>query len=353
MSRERIDLIRSFGADDPAREPRGGRLPRQHRAGRGASPQRTPGAFLPRQFSNEDNAEAHATDHRPGDLVAARLPRARARRVRRRRRHRRHDHGRRPVPPRAAPGVALHPLEPANSPTLSHRPQGRQAPHPGHLRRVHPADRGPRRARRHRVAVDDGDAILMAQKLAASSARRRHLVRRELPRRAGGRRSELGADAVVVTVFADDNKKYLSTDLLREEPAKSAADRRTSSCSASARSSGPASRAARPRSATTSTRSLRPAPQSACYAPGSTATSPPMSALLTRSPPRLAMMVGRSHSGLGVHAHVIVVALALRRNDVTESSVPASSSSPGGCCWSDPQPPRLSIAPSRHGVGVA
>jgi cysteine synthase A len=30
----------------------------------------------------------------------------------------------------------------------------------------------------------------------------------------------LGGDAVVVTVFADDNKKYLTTDLLREEPVK-------------------------------------------------------------------------------------------------------------------------------------
>jgi len=28
---------------------------------------------------------------------------------------------------------------------------------------------------------------------------------------------ELGPDAVVTTVFPDDNKKYLSTDLLREE----------------------------------------------------------------------------------------------------------------------------------------
>ena len=32
---------------------------------------------------------------------------------------------------------------------------------------------------------------------------------------------ELGDDAVVATVFADDNKKYLSTDLLRDEPVKS------------------------------------------------------------------------------------------------------------------------------------
>jgi cysteine synthase A len=30
----------------------------------------------------------------------------------------------------------------------------------------------------------------------------------------------LGGDAVVVTVFAGDNKKYLTTDLMREEPVK-------------------------------------------------------------------------------------------------------------------------------------
>jgi len=32
--------------------------------------------------------------------------------------------------------------------------------------------------------------------------------------------NELGRDAVVVTILADDNKKYLSTDLLRAEPVK-------------------------------------------------------------------------------------------------------------------------------------
>jgi len=31
---------------------------------------------------------------------------------------------------------------------------------------------------------------------------------------------ELGAQAVVATVFPDDNKKYLSTDLLGEEPVR-------------------------------------------------------------------------------------------------------------------------------------
>ncbi len=32
--------------------------------------------------------------------------------------------------------------------------------------------------------------------------------------------NELGSDATVVTVFADSNKKYLSTDLMREETVK-------------------------------------------------------------------------------------------------------------------------------------
>jgi cysteine synthase A len=33
---------------------------------------------------------------------------------------------------------------------------------------------------------------------------------------------KLGQDAVVVTIFCDDNKKYLSTDLFREEPVRDA-----------------------------------------------------------------------------------------------------------------------------------
>ncbi|GAC1643418.1 MAG: hypothetical protein NVS9B14_24620 [Candidatus Acidiferrum sp.] len=32
--------------------------------------------------------------------------------------------------------------------------------------------------------------------------------------------AQLGPKAVAVTVFPDDHKKYLSTDLLREEPTK-------------------------------------------------------------------------------------------------------------------------------------
>jgi cysteine synthase len=66
--------------------------------------------------------------------------------------------------------------------------------------------------------VDDGDAILMAQRLArdlglgvgiSSGANFLGAVKIQ---------DELGPDAEVVTVFPDDDKKYLSTDLLRDEP---------------------------------------------------------------------------------------------------------------------------------------
>jgi cysteine synthase A len=68
------------------------------------------------------------------------------------------------------------------------------------------------------VSIDDGDAILMAQKLAghiglgvgiSSGANFLGAVKVQ---------NEMGGDAVVVTVFPDDNKKYLSTDLFNQEP---------------------------------------------------------------------------------------------------------------------------------------
>ena len=70
------------------------------------------------------------------------------------------------------------------------------------------------------VSVDDGDAIIMAQKLSAQlglgvgiSSGANFLGALKI-------QEELGHDAVVVTVFADDNKKYLSTDLMKDEPVK-------------------------------------------------------------------------------------------------------------------------------------
>jgi cysteine synthase A len=72
------------------------------------------------------------------------------------------------------------------------------------------------------MAISDGDAILMAQKLSrtlglgvgiSSGANFLGAIRAALERD--------GKDATVVTVFCDDNKKYLSTDLMREEGVKS------------------------------------------------------------------------------------------------------------------------------------
>ncbi len=71
----------------------------------------------------------------------------------------------------------------------------------------------------HVVTVPDGDAILMAQKLAKSGL--------GVGISSGGNfvaavkvLEELGHDKIVTTVFADDNKKYLTTDLMNMEPAK-------------------------------------------------------------------------------------------------------------------------------------
>ena len=71
----------------------------------------------------------------------------------------------------------------------------------------------------HVVAVSDGDAILMAQKLAAILGLAVGISSGANFLGALMAQDELGPEAVVATVFADSNKKYLSTDLLREQPA--------------------------------------------------------------------------------------------------------------------------------------
>ena len=217
MSRERIDLIRSLGATIRLVSRDEGGFLGSIRLAEDAA--REAGGFLPRQFSNEDNVSAHESTTGPEIYWQLRF---------------------RGLQPDAfvagvgtggtvmgtgrflksqCPNVQIHPLEPANSPTLTtghkigkHRIQGISDEFIppivdlGFLDDV--------------VAVDDGDAILMAQKLASqlgiavgisSGANFLGAVRVQ---------DRLGLDAVVVTVFSDDNKKYLSTDLLREEPVR-------------------------------------------------------------------------------------------------------------------------------------
>ncbi len=218
MSEERKNLLRSYGADIRLVSREGGGFEGSIK-GAEALAWHTEGAFLPRQFSNEDNSQAHYLTTGPEIWSQLRLHRLMpdafvagvgtggtvmgvGRFLREQR-----------------PGTLIHPVEPANSPTLTtgyktgrHRIQGISdefIPPIVHLREL---DRV--------LAVDDGDAIRMAQRLASElglgvgiSSGANFLAAAQL-------QHELGGEAVVVTVFPDDNKKYLSTDLLKDEPAR-------------------------------------------------------------------------------------------------------------------------------------
>jgi len=117
------------------------------------------------------------------------------------------------------PATRLHPLEPASSPTLatgcrvgSHRIQGISDEFIPPILRLDELN--------GIVDVDDGDAILMAQKLGSQLGIAVGISSGANLAGALKVQNELGGDAVVVTVFADDNKKYLSTDLLKFEPVR-------------------------------------------------------------------------------------------------------------------------------------
>jgi cysteine synthase A len=110
-------------------------------------------------------------------------------------------------------------LEPANSPTIStgykvgkHRIQGISDEFIPPILDVKYLD--------EIVSVDDGDAILMAQKLASELGMGVGISSGANFIGALMVQEELGMDEVVVTVFADSNKKYLSTDLLGKETVK-------------------------------------------------------------------------------------------------------------------------------------
>ena len=117
------------------------------------------------------------------------------------------------------PRIRLHPVEPSNSPTMStghkvgqHRIQGISDEFIPPIMELDKLDAI--------LAVDDGDSILMAQKLATTLGIGVGISSGSNFLAALQAQEALGPDAVVVTVFADDNKKYLSTDLLREEPVR-------------------------------------------------------------------------------------------------------------------------------------
>ncbi len=218
MSRERVQLIESYGARVvPVSHEQGGflgsiRLTEEYQAVDRL-------VFLPRQFSNLANVQAHATTTGPEILrqlasrglkpdsfvagvgtggtimgVAACL------------------YG-------SGCGAVVHPVEPAESPTLStgykvgaHRIQGISdefIPKILNLESLGPI-----------LSVSDGDSILMAQKLASTLGLGVGISSGCNFLAAVIAQERLQKDAVVVTIFCDDNKKYLSTDLMKTEPVR-------------------------------------------------------------------------------------------------------------------------------------
>jgi len=218
MSDERKNLIRSFGADI--------RLVSKEQGGFVGSiamaeemAKNNANIFLPRQFSNMDNVDAHYTTTGPEIWWQLRY--------------------RSFTPDAFVAGVGtggtvmgvgkylkemnsaikIHPLEPSNSPTMStghrvgkHRIQGISDEFIPEVVQLDKLD--------EIVSVDDGDAIIMAQKLSkylglgvgiSSGANFIGALRVQ---------DELGKDALVVTILPDSNKKYLSTNLMDEEAVK-------------------------------------------------------------------------------------------------------------------------------------
>jgi cysteine synthase A len=218
MSEERKNLLRGFGADiQLVSKEEGGFLGSIKKSEELASSLDC--AFLPCQFSNEDNVEAHYATTAPELWWQLAY---------------------RNITPHAFiagvgtggtimgvgkflkekdQSIAVHPLEPSNSPTLTtgykvgkHRIQGISDEFIPDIVKLDKTDRV--------ISVDDGDAIIMAQMLCSELGLGVGISSGANFIGAMLIQEEMGGGANVVTVFPDDNKKYLSTDLLKTEPVK-------------------------------------------------------------------------------------------------------------------------------------
>lgn len=215
MSRERKDIIKSYGAEViPVSKAEGGFLGSIRMA---EELGKQPGVFLPRQFENRFNVEAHEKttgreighltllrDIRPAAFVAGVGTGGTVMGVGNYLR-------------RLYPDIRVHPLEPLESPTLStghkigsHRIQGISDEFIPEIVRLKELDRI--------IQVSDGDAILMAQALGRNLGLAVGISSGANLLGAIKVQQELKTDSPVITVFADSNKKYLTTDLVREEP---------------------------------------------------------------------------------------------------------------------------------------
>lgn len=117
------------------------------------------------------------------------------------------------------PEIKIHPLEPAESPTLStgykvgsHRIQGISDEFIPAIVKLNDMDPV--------IKVSDGDSILMAQKLARTLGLAVGISSGANLIGAIQLQNQSPKPLNVVTVFSDSNKKYLSTDLMKEEPLK-------------------------------------------------------------------------------------------------------------------------------------
>ncbi len=214
MSKERINLMKCYGAEVRlvSREEGGftGSIAMAEELGKNQ------GVFLPRQFSNPENTKTHFLYTAPE--IERQLQKI----------------GLKPDAVVAGVGTGgtvmgiggylrtkypdckVHPLEPLNSPTLStgfkigaHRIQGISDDFIPDILQLNAID--------NVVSVDDSDAIAMARMIAAklgmgvgisSGANFIGAVMLAL---------RYGPDANIITVFPDDNKKYLSTDYANEQ----------------------------------------------------------------------------------------------------------------------------------------
>ncbi|MCX2584732.1 PLP-dependent cysteine synthase family protein [Pedobacter sp. MR22-3] len=218
LSRERMDIIKSLGAQIIlVSKEEGGFIGSIKLAELMAT--NHPNIFLPQQFENTANPEAHELTTGKEIWEQLRLKN---------------------ITPQAFvagvgtggtimgvgnflkqqnPDIKVHPLEPAESPTLttgykvgSHRIQGISDEFIPDIVKLGELDEV--------VQVNDGDAILMAQKLAEKLGLAVGISSGANVIGAIKQQQKMGIENCVVTIFSDSNKKYLSTDLMKVEPVK-------------------------------------------------------------------------------------------------------------------------------------
>jgi cysteine synthase A len=218
LSKERIAIIESMGADVILISKEQGGFSGSIRLSERMEKE-TKHIFLPRQFENQYNAETHekttgreiwrqlATNGMIPDAFVAGVGTGGT------------VMGVGSYLKMLNPKIKVHPLEPAESPTLttgykvgSHRIQGISDEFIPGIVKLNQLDVV--------IQANDGDAIIMAQKLAKQLGLAVGISSGANVVGAIKLKEQMEADAIVVTVLSDDNKKYLSTDLVKAEPVK-------------------------------------------------------------------------------------------------------------------------------------